>query len=42
MRMYRNHPPDVTKHLAEIVWRFKHKGVCAFDLAGPENGTTLK
>ncbi|EGC36265.1 hypothetical protein DICPUDRAFT_54735 [Dictyostelium purpureum] len=29
--------PSVTKDLAEIAWRYRHKGVVAFDLAGSEN-----
>jgi len=28
--------------LAEIAWRYKHKGVCGFDLAGPEEGYSSK
>lgn len=38
----RNHSPDIIQHLAEIVWRFKHKGIVAFDLAGPEAGFSSK
>ncbi|GAM28448.1 hypothetical protein SAMD00019534_116240 [Acytostelium subglobosum LB1] len=30
--------PSVTKDLAEIAWRYRSKGVVAFDLAGAENG----
>ncbi|EFA77527.1 adenosine deaminase [Heterostelium album PN500] len=30
--------PSVTKDLAEIAWRYRNKGVVAFDLAGAENG----
>lgn len=28
----------ITKKLAEIAWRYSHKSVVAFDLAGPEDG----
>eukprot|EP01112_Ceratiomyxa_fruticulosa_P016878 TRINITY_DN515_c0_g6_i2.p1 TRINITY_DN515_c0_g6~~TRINITY_DN515_c0_g6_i2.p1 ORF type:complete len:791 (+),score=159.06 TRINITY_DN515_c0_g6_i2:740-3112(+) len=35
-------PSDVTHDLAEITWRYRHKGVCAFDLAGPEVGYSSK
>lgn len=31
-------PPATTLKLAEIAWRYAHKGVVAFDLAGPEDG----
>ncbi len=30
--------PDTTEKLAEIAWRYSHKGVVGFDLAGPEEG----
>uniref|UniRef100_A0A6B2KYG9 adenosine deaminase n=1 Tax=Arcella intermedia TaxID=1963864 RepID=A0A6B2KYG9_9EUKA len=33
---------DTTKDLAEIAWRYRHKGVCGFDLAGPEQGFSSK
>eukprot|EP01028_Stygiella_incarcerata_P013334 TRINITY_DN82176_c0_g1_i1.p1 TRINITY_DN82176_c0_g1~~TRINITY_DN82176_c0_g1_i1.p1 ORF type:complete len:1394 (+),score=360.81 TRINITY_DN82176_c0_g1_i1:132-4313(+) len=29
---------SVTEKLAEIAWRYKNRGVVAFDLAGPEDG----
>ncbi|KAL9657953.1 hypothetical protein ABK040_012177 [Willaertia magna] len=32
----------VTRQLAEIAWRYKDRGVCAFDLAGPEDGFSSK
>lgn len=35
-------PASVTKDLAEIAWRYRHKGVAGFDLAGPENGFSSK
>jgi len=35
-------PPEVTKDLAEIAWRYRHKGVAGFDLAGPEEGFSSK
>lgn len=38
----RQQPPRVVKQLAEIVWRYREKGVCAFDLAGPEYGFSSK
>ncbi|KAF2073483.1 hypothetical protein CYY_005192 [Polysphondylium violaceum] len=34
--------PNVTKDLAEIAWRYRHKGVAGFDLAGPEDGFSSK
>eukprot|EP01104_Vermistella_antarctica_P015914 TRINITY_DN5322_c0_g1_i1.p1 TRINITY_DN5322_c0_g1~~TRINITY_DN5322_c0_g1_i1.p1 ORF type:complete len:817 (-),score=184.20 TRINITY_DN5322_c0_g1_i1:17-2344(-) len=34
----RHMSPTVTKSLAEVAWRYRHKGVAAFDLAGPEDG----
>lgn len=30
--------PRITEKLAQICWRYSHKGVVAFDLAGPEEG----
>lgn len=30
--------PEISHKLAEIAWRYKHKGVVGFDLAGPEDG----
>jgi adenosine deaminase len=36
----RHMDPSVSCKLAEIAWRYKHKGVVAFDLAGPESGFT--
>jgi adenosine deaminase len=30
--------PSITQKLAEVAWRYKHKGIVAFDLAGPEDG----
>jgi adenosine deaminase len=30
--------PSMTRKLAEIAWRYRDKGVVAFDLAGPEKG----
>lgn len=38
----RHMDPEVTKTLAEIAWRYKHKGVVGFDLAGPEDGFSSK
>eukprot|EP01125_Pyxidicula_operculata_P017914 TRINITY_DN6329_c0_g1_i2.p1 TRINITY_DN6329_c0_g1~~TRINITY_DN6329_c0_g1_i2.p1 ORF type:complete len:675 (+),score=158.83 TRINITY_DN6329_c0_g1_i2:11-2035(+) len=35
-------PSDVTRDLAEIAWRYRHKGVSGFDLAGPESGFSSK
>ena len=34
----RHLPPESTTSLAEIAWRYRHKGVVAFDLAGAEDG----
>lgn len=34
----RQQDPSMTKKMAEICWRYAHKGVVAFDLAGPEDG----
>eukprot|EP00727_Mastigamoeba_balamuthi_P003287 m51a1_g12956 adenosine deaminase, putative (617) ;mRNA; r:9-2984 len=31
-------PPCETEPIAQIAWRYRHKGVCGFDLAGPEKG----
>mgnify|MGYP001810836224 CR=1 FL=1 len=31
-----------TENIAEIAWRYRHKGVCGFDLAGPEHGFSSK
>lgn len=30
--------PEVNKQVADVCWRFRHSGVVAFDLAGPEYG----
>ena len=35
-------PSEQTQDIAEIAWRYRHKGVCGFDLAGPENGFSSK
>eukprot|EP00026_Physarum_polycephalum_P003424 Phypoly_transcript_03435.p1 GENE.Phypoly_transcript_03435~~Phypoly_transcript_03435.p1 ORF type:complete len:770 (+),score=83.44 Phypoly_transcript_03435:62-2371(+) len=35
-------PSSTTKDLAEIAWRYRHKGVVGFDLAGPESGFSSK
>jgi len=35
-------PSNVTQDIAEIAWRYRHKGVCGFDLAGPEYGYSSK
>ena len=35
-------PSNVTQDIAEIAWRYRHKGVCGFDLAGPEFGFSSK
>jgi len=32
----------VTRQLAEVAWRYRDRGVAAFDLAGPENGFSSK
>nr|CAG4715040.1 unnamed protein product [Naegleria fowleri] len=32
----------ITRQLAEIAWRYRDRGVAAFDLAGPENGFSSK
>lgn len=34
----RQMPPETTQKLAQIAWRYRSKGVVAFDLAGPEDG----
>jgi adenosine deaminase len=34
----RHHSPEVNKQVADVCWRFRHSGVVAFDLAGPEYG----
>jgi len=34
--------PTETEKLAEIAWRYRDKGVVAFDLAGPESGHASK
>ncbi|KAM9975803.1 hypothetical protein ACTFIW_013193 [Dictyostelium discoideum] len=34
--------PSISKDLAEITWRYRHKGAIAFDLAGPEDGFSSK
>eukprot|EP01119_Soliformovum_irregulare_P011081 TRINITY_DN2753_c0_g1_i1.p1 TRINITY_DN2753_c0_g1~~TRINITY_DN2753_c0_g1_i1.p1 ORF type:complete len:722 (+),score=251.54 TRINITY_DN2753_c0_g1_i1:20-2185(+) len=34
--------PSITAKLAEICWRYREKGVVAFDLAGPEEGFSSK
>lgn len=38
----RHLPGSVSENLAEIAWRFRHRGVVAFDLAGPEAGFSSK
>eukprot|EP01133_Synstelium_polycarpum_P003705 gene3705-4267_t len=38
----RHMSPSVSLDLAEIAWRYKHKGVAGFDLAGPELGYSSK
>jgi adenosine deaminase len=35
-------PSKVTQNLAEIAWRYRHKGIVGFDLAGPEEGFSSK
>ena len=30
--------PEINKQVADVCWRFRHSGVVAFDLAGPEFG----
>eukprot|EP00727_Mastigamoeba_balamuthi_P007369 m51a1_g3252 adenosine deaminase, putative (283) ;mRNA; r:156363-161587 len=35
-------PSRETQNIAEIAWRYRHKGVCGFDLAGPEHGFSSK
>jgi len=35
-------PSNLTQDIAEIAWRYRHKGVCGFDLAGPEHGFSSK
>ena len=35
-------PSNVTQDIAEIAWRYRNKGVCGFDLAGPEFGFSSK
>ena len=30
--------PEINQQIAEICWRYKHRYVVAFDLAGPEYG----
>jgi len=35
-------PSHVTQDIAEIAWRYRHKGVSGFDLAGPEYGFSSK
>lgn len=34
----RHHSPEVNKQVADVCWRYRHSGVVAFDLAGPEYG----
>lgn len=34
----RHMSPEVNKEVADVCWRFRHSGVVAFDLAGPEYG----
>jgi adenosine deaminase len=34
--------PEVSKSLAMIAWRYRNRGVIAFDLAGPEDGFSSK
>ena len=38
----RQYDPQITTKLAEIAWRYRHKGVVGFDLAGPELGFSSK
>jgi adenosine deaminase len=38
----RHLPSSTSESLAEIAWRFRDRGVCAFDLAGPESGFSSK
>jgi adenosine deaminase len=35
-------PSTETQNIAQIAWRYRHKGVCGFDLAGPELGFSSK
>eukprot|EP01105_Mastigella_eilhardi_P005487 TRINITY_DN17187_c0_g1_i1.p1 TRINITY_DN17187_c0_g1~~TRINITY_DN17187_c0_g1_i1.p1 ORF type:complete len:761 (-),score=213.98 TRINITY_DN17187_c0_g1_i1:118-2400(-) len=35
-------PASESYNIAEIAWRYRHKGVAAFDLAGPEHGFSSK
>ncbi|KNC48558.1 adenosine deaminase [Thecamonas trahens ATCC 50062] len=34
----RHMPPETTMSVAELAWRYRNRGVVAFDLAGPESG----
>ena len=34
----RHHDPEVNSEIAEICWRYRHRYVVGFDLAGPEMG----
>jgi len=34
----RHHSPEINKQVADVCWRYRHSGVVAFDLAGPEYG----
>lgn len=34
----RHHDPNVNSEIAEICWRYRHRYVVGFDLAGPEHG----
>eukprot|EP00162_Nutomonas_longa_P015314 comp22270_c0_seq1/m.53073 comp22270_c0_seq1/g.53073 ORF comp22270_c0_seq1/g.53073 comp22270_c0_seq1/m.53073 type:complete len:766 (-) comp22270_c0_seq1:96-2393(-) len=38
----RHLPSSVNENLAQIAWRFRHRGVVGFDLAGPETGFSSK
>lgn len=40
--VHRQLSPKETKNLAEIAWRYRHRGVVGFDLAGPEDGFSSK
>ena len=34
----RHMSPEINKQVADVCWRYRHNGVVAFDLAGPEYG----
>jgi adenosine deaminase len=38
----RQMPASISTQLAGIAWRYRNKGVCGFDLAGPEHGFSAK